>query len=332
MRRVSLYPMRLAPLFAALSMLAVLVTSTPARSGVTWSVEASATGAYCDPTFLQVGNTLLLEITARTDDRALAISGSVNGYDDSILQFDPTNSILPDTIFNDSCDSPLGCVGGLLNQVGLTVPFEEANVGPGVEVAIVSASSGLPAAGFGEADPGAFTGVAGDPQFRIAFTVIGAGATTIGIGSFPAYLDGYTGTLDSLATNTSLTVTTAVFAYSDADADRVPDECDNCSILPNGRNSLPGQLDTDADGYGNACDADYNQDLLTTTLDFGTFLTAFTGAAPNPDTDHNGDGETTTLDFPLYLKAFTGVVSPVGPSGYPCAGISVPCPDDLPEE
>ncbi len=325
------HPKRLWPLLAAAL---VFVASASAEAAVTWSVDARATGTHCDPAFLPVtaGGTLLLDITARTDDQALVIQGSVNGYDDTILQFDPAQSILPDTIFNDVCDPSLGCVGGLVNQVGLSLPFEQTNVGAGVEVDIVSASSIDPAAGFGDADLGAFSGVAGDPQFRIAFNVIGEGTTTIGIGSFLAYLDGYTGTLDSLSTNTSFTVTVAPIVYSDGDADGVPDECDNCSALPNGRDQIPGQLDTDADGYGNACDADYNQDGYTTTLDFALFLSAFTGQTPNPDTDQNGDGQTTTLDFPLYLDAFRGVIPAAGPSGYACAGISVPCPDDSLEE
>ena len=85
--------------------------------------------------------------------------------------------------------------------------------------------------------------------------------------------------------------------------------------MPNGPLDPADQFDSDADGYGNVCDADYNQDGFTTTLDFAIFLPAFAGLTSNPDTDHNGDGFTTTLDFPFYLDAFTGVSPPVGPSG-----------------
>lgn len=111
-------------------------------------------------------------------------------------------------------------------------------------------------------------------------------------------------------------------AVTDTDSDLVPDAFDNCVNLANGPGQGSNQTDTDIDGYGNACDADYNQDFATTTLDFPTFLDAFTGAVPNFETDHNGDGSTTTLDFTTFLGAFQGVLS-LGP-GLPCAG-TIPC-------
>src|SRR5215510_7046854 len=45
----------------------------------------------------------------------------------------------------------------------------------------------------------------------------------------------------------------AGFGSDDGDADGVPDTVDNCVLTPN-----PAQLDSDHDGYGNACDADYD--------------------------------------------------------------------------
>jgi len=128
-----------------------------------------------------------------------------------------------------------------------------------------------------------------------------------------------------IAGGTLLLITSSAQAGSvvDSDSDLVPDPFDNCSVLANGPNELSNQVDTDTDGYGNACDADYSNDGFTTTLDFVTFLMAFTGTAPNLATDHNGDGATTTLDFQTYLLAFQGV-QPLGPSGLACAG-TVPC-------
>jgi len=110
---------------------------------------------------------------------------------------------------------------------------------------------------------------------------------------------------------------------NDIDGDLVLDAVDNCLTTPNGPNEMSNQVDTDQDGYGNACDADYNDDGTTSTLDFAYFLNAFTGAIPDLQTDHNGDCETTTLDFPLYLEAWVGAVS-LGPSGLACGG-TVPC-------
>ncbi len=50
------------------------------------------------------------------------------------------------------------------------------------------------------------------------------------------------------------------------------------------RKRRPGEtcsrLDADLDGYGNACDADYNGNFLVTTPDFGTFLDQFLGTQP----------------------------------------------------
>jgi hypothetical protein len=113
-------------------------------------------------------------------------------------------------------------------------------------------------------------------------------------------------------------------AVADGDADLVPDAFDNCSTDPNGPGEASNQVDTDIDGYGNACDVDYNNDGFTTTLDFPTFLNAFTGAVPDLQTDNNGDQATTTLDFSLFLSAFQGASPARGPSGIACAG-TVPC-------
>ena len=113
-------------------------------------------------------------------------------------------------------------------------------------------------------------------------------------------------------------------AVVDGDSDLVPDQFDNCVARANGPAEGSNQVDADLDGYGNACDSDYNQDFATTTLDFSTFLNAFTGAVPNLETDHNGDGATTTLDFSRFLADFQGLVGP-GPSGLACAGVTTPC-------
>ena len=92
----------------------------------------------------------------------------------------------------------------------------------------------------------------------------------------------------------------------DADTDLVPDGFDNCSGVANGPSDPSNQVDSDQDGFGNACDTDYNDDGATTTLDFPIFVAAFTGATPDAQTDHNGDGATTTLDFTPFLSDFTG--------------------------
>lgn len=113
-------------------------------------------------------------------------------------------------------------------------------------------------------------------------------------------------------------------SVADADTDLVPDAFDNCSARANGPGDGSNQVDSNQDGYGNACDTDYNGDGFTTTIDFPIFLDSFTGASPTADTDNNGDGLTTTIDFPLFLSDFVNVGTAPGPSGLACAG-TIPC-------
>ena len=103
---------------------------------------------------------------------------------------------------------------------------------------------------------------------------------------------------------------------SDMDSDGVLDEVDNCLQIPNGFKDSSNQIDSDGDGLGNACDPDYDNNGLVTTLDFPFFLDAFIGNVLSPVTDHSGDGSTTTTDFPSFLSHFGGVP---GPSGLACA-------------
>jgi hypothetical protein len=72
----------------------------------------------------------------------------------------------------------------------------------------------------------------------------------------------------------------------DADSDGVADASDNCTDISN-----TSQIDTNSDGYGNICDADWNNnggtgagDLAELKLNFG--LTDADGSW-NPDLDTN---------------------------------------------
>ena len=113
----------------------------------------------------------------------------------------------------------------------------------------------------------------------------------------------------------------AIGSLVDSDGDLVPDQFDNCTQVPNGPHQNSNQIDTDRDGYGNACDADYSGETANfevDTADFATFLFAFTGGQLNPETDHDGDGETTGSDMSIFLSMFQGTRT-LGP-GLPCAG------------
>ena len=91
----------------------------------------------------------------------------------------------------------------------------------------------------------------------------------------------------------------------DSDRDGIPDHSDNCTFEPN-----PKQCDGDRDGYGNACDADFNQDLIVDSLDISPFRAGF--GTTNPVTDLNCDGITDSLDIAPFRRLFG---RPPGPSG-----------------
>ena len=93
---------------------------------------------------------------------------------------------------------------------------------------------------------------------------------------------------------------------SDVDNDGIPDASDNCIDIPNGP-LLPdagdnSQLDSNGDGYGNACDADLTNDGIINGLDVGPFISEFGTAGP--DADFNGDGIVNGLDVGLFVSMF----------------------------
>lgn len=110
-------------------------------------------------------------------------------------------------------------------------------------------------------------------------------------------------------------------SLADADGDLVPDGFDNCSAKAN-----TGQIDTDQDGYGNACDADYDNtgsvgqsDFTLLGQAFGTSLgqPGYNAAIDCDATDSIGQGDFTCLG--------QGFGNPPGPSGLSCAG-TITCP------
>mgnify|MGYP005854985821 CR=1 FL=1 len=109
-------------------------------------------------------------------------------------------------------------------------------------------------------------------------------------------------------------------SVTDTDGDGVPDVFDNCSEDPNGPNEAPrNQVDTDLDGFGNWCDADYDNNGVVDGGDFGEFVANFNTG--NAETDHDSNGVTDGGDFGRFVALFN--MGP-GPSGLSCAG-TVPC-------
>ncbi|MDJ0853152.1 MAG: thrombospondin type 3 repeat-containing protein [Myxococcota bacterium] len=113
----------------------------------------------------------------------------------------------------------------------------------------------------------------------------------------------------------------------DTDEDGVTDDLDNCLQVPNGPLAGPtDQWDADEDGYGDVCDADYNNDGAVGIPDFAIYRAQFGITSEDPGfdaaVDHNGDGAVGIPDFNV-LRSYFG--QEPGPSGLGCAG-TVPCP------
>jgi hypothetical protein len=85
----------------------------------------------------------------------------------------------------------------------------------------------------------------------------------------------------------------------------------------------PDQCDTDQDGYGNACDADTDNDYVVGIVDFTTFANEFqsSGAPGSIVSDFDCDGTVSIADFTTFSNSFQGTP---GPSGLSCAGV-IPC-------
>jgi hypothetical protein len=120
-----------------------------------------------------------------------------------------------------------------------------------------------------------------------------------------AWADNRSGAEDIYAQNLNDDGTLGV---SDVDGDGLPDNEDNCTLVSN-----PGQLDSDADGIGNVCDGDFNQDCNTNFLDLAIMKSQFFSGGL-AETDLNGDGRTNFLDLGLFKSMY---FQPPGPSGLP---------------
>ena len=102
----------------------------------------------------------------------------------------------------------------------------------------------------------------------------------------------------------------ATAACPDADSDGVPDAADNCTLVPNGPGEPSPQRDTDGDGYGNACDPDFDQDGIVDVDDRLAFKQHFLRTDPLYDLDGDGRAD---VDDRLKLKHM--FLRPPGPSG-----------------
>ncbi|MFK8032428.1 MAG: family 16 glycosylhydrolase [Gammaproteobacteria bacterium] len=135
-----------------------------------------------------------------------------------------------------------------------------------------------------------------------------------GNGSFDPY-SGTNGPLTGIvmtliSTGTNITFVTDQWEFSsveveaDEDEDGVPDSTDNCTAVANA-----DQTDSNGDGFGNACDADLNNDNIVNFLDLSLFSNVF--LTPNADADFNSDGNVNFFDLVILQNAF---FAPPGPA------------------
>jgi hypothetical protein len=107
------------------------------------------------------------------------------------------------------------------------------------------------------------------------------------------------------------------------DGDGIPDVLDKCTF--DSRNAV-ATCDSDADGYGNPCDADFDQNFFVNAVDFSMFfIPRFKSGVDSGGvgTDMDCNGTVNAVDFGMYFvpkfKGALGGAHP-GPSGLACAG------------
>jgi hypothetical protein len=110
----------------------------------------------------------------------------------------------------------------------------------------------------------------------------------------------------------------------DSDGDSIDDTLDNCPMVRNAGNAASlgvGFCDADLDGYGNACDGDFNQTNTVTVVDYSMFFVPnfVTGVDSGTGTDMNCNGEVNEVDFEDHFLPQLQRGLP-GPSGLACAG------------
>ncbi|MEO1574563.1 MAG: LamG-like jellyroll fold domain-containing protein [Pseudomonadota bacterium] len=92
---------------------------------------------------------------------------------------------------------------------------------------------------------------------------------------------------------------------TDSDNDGVGDPFDNCTEAFN-----VDQRDSNADGYGNVCDADLSNDGVVNAVDLGLLRTVF--FTDDADADFNGDGTVNIVDLGIMRARFFEAPGPSG--------------------
>ena len=174
---------------------AILFSASTAFASATWTVSATASGG--DLNAMASGDTLTLDIKLETSAPAemIAIAGSVNNYDTSVVSLNAGQTV-PNQLLFEIIIPAVGSFNGITNlESGVR---DTSNEGPGQEDTFLSALSTSGSGGDGTAEAA---------QFTIVYNVIGNGTTTLRVGTFADYADAYSGASDNIVNNTEVTIT-----------------------------------------------------------------------------------------------------------------------------
>ena len=98
---------------------------------------------------------------------------------------------------------------------------------------------------------------------------------------------------------------TGVAYADDLDLDGIDRQDDNCELVANA-----SQVDSDGDGWGNACDPDFNNDGTVDFSDFAILADAF--GSSTALTDLNSDGAVNFADVAIFTQFFGSAPGPAG--------------------
>ncbi len=177
------------------TILSLLAASTSFASA-TWTVTATASGG--DLNAMSIGDTLTLDVKLEMSAAAemIAIAGSVNNYDTGVVSVNAGASTVASQLLFGTIIPSVGSFNGISN---LESGVSDTSVqGPGQEDTFLSVLGTSGAGGDGTAE---------SAQFQIVYDVIGAGSTTLRIGTFADYADAFAGASDNVVNNTSVAIT-----------------------------------------------------------------------------------------------------------------------------
>lgn len=117
---------------------------------------------------------------------------------------------------------------------------------------------------------------------------------------------------------TTSTLLVSTVYSDDVDKDGIKDSFDNCIKHPN-----PEQRDSDADGFGNSCDGDFNNDLRVDIDDIKIFESVYK-TRESPHQDLNGNGFVGPQDRRILKSLVRRSPGPAGKAVYPLTASDTP--------